>query len=144
MPGNEKAAKFLGYAGLLPFITFSFASWLPDIASLDVIEILIAYAAVILSFMGAIHWGIAMSNVNQHQSEHLFASVIPALIAWPALLLPQITALLILLISYVVLFAYDWASQTSQAFPDWYIPMRKKLTIIVTLCLTAALLSIES
>ncbi len=93
LSGKEITAKSLGYAGLIPFIVFSIGSWfqLPMIS--DSTYILIAYAVIILSFMGAIHWGVAMSNTEQHNGQYFIASVIPALSAWLALLIPHSYAL---------------------------------------------------
>jgi hypothetical protein len=141
LPGNETTAKFLGYAGLIPFVTFSIGSWiaLPYIS--DAVQILIAYAAIILAFMGAIHWGLAMSRHHQQRSKYYIDSVIPALTAWLALLLPDILALILLLCGFIALFAYDRAVRNTQALPDWYIPMRKQLTLVVVLCLSGGLLS---
>ena len=140
--GNETTAKFLGYAGLIPFVTFSIGSWIPLPYISDAIQILIAYAAIILSFMGAIHWGLAMSRANQQCSKYFVASAIPALTAWLALLLPDTLALIILLCGFFALFAYDRAVKISQALPDWYLPIRRTLTLVVVLCLSGTLLSV--
>lgn len=142
MPGNETTAKFLGFAGLIPFVTFSIGSWMPLPYFSDAIRILIAYAAIILCFMGAIHWGVAMSSVNLQRSKYFIASIIPALTAWLALLAPDILAFIILLCGFIVLLAYDCAVEKSQALPGWYLPMRKKLTFFVVLCLAGSLLSV--
>jgi hypothetical protein len=141
LPGNETTAKFLGYAGLIPFVTFSIGSWvaLPYIS--DAVRALIAYAAIILAFMGAIHWGLAMSRASQQCSKYFITSVIPALTAWLALLLPDTLALIVLLCGFIALFAYDRAVKIPQALPDWYIPLRKQLTLVVILCLSGGLLS---
>jgi hypothetical protein len=108
----------------------------------DPLYVLIAYAAIILSFMGAIHWGAAMSSSGNKRSQYLVVSVVPALAAWIALLSPAVAALMILLLGFITLFLYDRAVQRSQAFPAWYIAMRKNLTIVVTLCLASAMLSV--
>lgn len=142
MPGNETTAKLLGYAGLIPFVAFGTGSWIPLPYISDAVQPLIAYAAIILSFMGAIHWGLAMSRAHQQRSKYFIASVIPALTAWLALLLPDTPALIVLLCAFIALFTYDRAVKVSQALPDWYIPMRKKLTVVVVLCLFGALLSV--
>ena len=141
MSGNESTAKTLGYAGLIPFVIFSAGSWtaLPYIS--DSTQILIAYAAIILSFMGAIHWGIAISNADKHRSKSLVVSIVPALVAWLALLLPEIFALAILFVGFILLITYDLAVAKSQVLPDWYISMRIRLTLIVTLCLITALIA---
>lgn len=57
-----RAAACLGAAGLIPFAVGSVALWTTPIehAALAV-QLLIGYAAIILSFMGAVHWGLAMA-----------------------------------------------------------------------------------
>jgi len=142
LPGNETIAKTLGYAGLIPFIIFSIGSWtgLPYIT--DSIPILIAYAAIIFSFMGAIYWGVVMSSKDDQGGKYFIASVLPALVGWLALLVPVLFALIFLLVGFILLFVYDRYVDKSLGLPNWYIPLRMRLTSIVTLCLTAALLSI--
>jgi len=141
LPGNELTAKTLGYAGLIPFLIFSIGSWttLPYIA--DSTQILISYAAIILSFMGAIHWGATISNAARQHSKNLVVSVMPAIAAWLALLSPEIFALIILLVGFILLICYDLAVAKSQALPNWYISMRIRLTFIVTLCLAGAFIA---
>lgn len=142
MPNSESTAKVLGYAGLIPFITFSAGCWLPLPMVTDALSVLIAYAAVILSFMGAIHWGIAMPAAGASRDPYLIASVIPALVAWVSLLLPAVPALVLLLFGFITLFLFDRRSVTAQGFPEWYLPMRRDLTLVVSICLIAALLSV--
>jgi len=113
----------------LPFVT-------------DALSVLIAYAAIILSFMGAIHWGMAMSATDKGRSQYMIVSVIPALAAWVALITPVIPALTILLFGFIALYLYDSVVEKSQGFPAWYKSMRRNLTIVVALCLAAAYLSL--
>ena len=142
MTGSETTAKALGYAGLIPFLVFSIGCWvpLPYVASAP--AILTTYGAVILSFMGAVHWGVAMARKDQHRDNYFIASIIPALIAWAALLLTQAMALVILLVGFIGLYVYDRSVEKAQALPGWYIPMRTRLTAVVVLCLASALLSV--
>ena len=142
MPGNETTAKSIGYAGLIPFIVFSIGSWfqLPMIS--DSTYILTAYAAIILSFMGAIHWGIAMSSSEDQNGKYFIASVIPGLIAWLALLMPQRYAIILLMVGFIALIIYDWSVEKPQRLPGWYIPMRNRLTLVVVMCLMFAQLSL--
>ena len=146
MFGNEKTANILGYAGLIPFIIFSVGCWIPLPYFSDVIQLLITYAAIILSFMGAIYWGVAIANINasanQQSNKHFLVSIIFALTAWLSLLLPEVIALVILQVSFIVLIAYDLKVVKLQGLPDWYMRMRKRLTLIVELCLISALLSV--
>lgn len=142
MPGNETTAKALGYGGLIPFMLFSIGCWVPLPYVADAPSILITYGAVILSFMGAVHWGVAMVSTDQHRDNYFIASIIPALIAWPALLLAQAMALIILLAGFIGLYVYDRSVEKAQALPGWYIPMRTRLTTVVVFCLASALLSV--
>ena len=89
LSGNEKIAKTLGYAGLIPFITFGIGSWVETPYLSNTIYVLITYAAIILSFMGAIHWGMAMSKTDNKKNKYFIISVIPALSAWFSLLIPE-------------------------------------------------------
>ena len=141
LSGNEKTAKSLGYAGLIPFIIFSIGSWfqLPMIS--DSTYILTAYAAIILSFMGAIHWGIAMSSSEDQNGKYFIASVIPGLSAWLALLMPQRYAIILLMVGFIALIIYDWSVEKPQRLPGWYIPMRNRLTLVVMMCLMVTQLS---
>lgn len=142
LSGNEKIAKALGYAGLIPFVTFSIGCWIETSYLYHTVYALITYAAIILSFMGAIHWGMAMSKTDNKQNNHFIFSVIPALAAWFSLLIPEFFSLIILLMGFIFLISYDLAVEKSQGFPGWYIPMRIKLTFIVSLSLISALLSL--
>src|SRR3990167_1949564 len=94
------AITWLGYGGLIPFVALAAASVLaPDHRSLWS-PALIAYGAVILSFVGALHWGIAMTAPQmpvRQRTIHYVWSVIPALLAWPAPLMPVAGGALILI-----------------------------------------------
>ena len=109
LSGNEKIAKTLGYAGLIPFIIFSIGSWIEIPHLHNTIYVLITYAAIILSFMGAIHWGMAMSKTDNKQNKYFITSVIPALAAWFSLLIPEFFSLIVLLTGFILLISYDLA-----------------------------------
>jgi len=142
LSGNESTIKILGYAGLIPFLVFSIGHWITLPYIDDPSAILIAYAAVILSFMGAIHWGAAITTSDKKHSAHLIVSVIPALIAWLALLLPADFSMSVLLLGFIILLVYELALATPEGLPDWYITMRITLTTVVSLCLSASLIAV--
>jgi len=102
---------------------------------------LAAYGAVILSFMGGAQWGLATGKVNSNPWRAFGVSVIPALVAWPALFLPITWALATLSVTFAGLLAYDlWTVRQGQA-PAWYGQLRLGLTAAVVLCLTFAILA---
>jgi hypothetical protein len=89
-------AKVLTYAGLLPFLAGAIGPFfLPiDLAS-QAVFYQMTYGASILSFVGAVHWGLAINNyprqlangtVANGWGQYLF-SVVPSLLAWGGLTL---------------------------------------------------------
>ena len=137
----QQLSKLLGYAGLIPFIVFSMSTWvtLPLVGNPHFV--LMTYAAIILSFMGAIHWGLAMSRSSDIQLVELGLSVIPALIGWLALLITAVYGYVLLILSFIVLFIADKFASKAGLLPDWYLSMRAVLTTIVTLSMAAAMLA---
>ena len=134
-----RPARLLGYLGLLPFLAGTLAMWLapPDLVA-KASRALLYYGAVILSFMGAVHWGLAMHGDYPGRDRQLAMSVLPALVAWGALMLPAFAAFPILLVSFSVLNAADRRAVAVGAAPAWYPLFRMPLTIIVVVCLGAA------
>ena len=55
----------LGYGGLIPFVALALAVWLLDPADrARSLSALLGYGATILSFLGAIHWGLVMREAS--------------------------------------------------------------------------------
>lgn len=135
-------ANILGYAGLVPFVLFSIGAWI----TLPLVDnphfILLTYAAVILSFMGAIHWGVAMSQQGDSAKIQLGTSVLPALLGWMALLIPVLYGYGLLIVCFSALCVADKYAADKGLVPGWYLPLRVGLTTIVVLCLIAAALAV--
>jgi hypothetical protein len=106
---------------------------------------LVAYGATILSFLGGVHWGLAIGSQNSDDTGMLKArltlSVIPSLVGWAALLVPERPALFTLASSVLAMLWVDiWASRTGQA-PPWYPKLRIPLTcVVVTTLLVSAII----
>jgi hypothetical protein len=138
--GVPDPATLLGLAGLLPFVVGALASfdggplgrWAPSA--------LLAYAAVILSFLGGVHWGLAMAAERPSWLRY-GASVVPALLGWTALLLGGRLAFLLLVASFASLLAYDLGAVRAGEAPAWYPRLRWPLTLVVALCLLLAALA---
>lgn len=130
--------SLLGYGGLLPFIGLALViPFSLDYRPLFAVA-LVNYGAVILSFVGALHWGFAMTvqEMSTEQSrDRLIWSVIPALIAWIATLLSLPLGCLLLVIGFVVHFRQDRQLLQVMRLPAWYLPMRLRLTLVASVCL---------
>ncbi|WP_022962452.1 DUF3429 domain-containing protein [Halopseudomonas pelagia] len=134
-------AVVLGLAGLAPFIGGALGLWvIPEAWRSRVMEELLSYAAVILAFMGAIHWGLAMRAEESSDKApiQLGLSVIPPLLGWFALSLPINLALPVFFLAFGALYFADlWAVNHGLA-PVWYPALRKPLSIVVTISLAVA------
>lgn len=138
-----RLAILLGYAGLIPFISGAIGIWItPPAWRTDVLTALLHYAAVILAFMGAIHWGLAMARERQDDAAHLQLglSVLPALLGWLAISsgLPALLALALLISGFIGLYLADVHAVKLQLAPRWYTALRKPLTAVVLISLLAA------
>lgn len=138
-----RPAFWLGTGGLVPFVVLTSALFaLPEHTRPQVLNWLIAYGAVILSFVGALHWGVAMVHTQMRDTDRtvfMAWSVVPALAAWVALLLPAKTALLLMAATFVVHFAADRQLAQRFALPPWYLRLRAGLTGVVAPCLLLAI-----
>lgn len=131
-------ARVLGLGGLIPFLAGAVGVWvLPDLSGAIAMTAQLAYGAVILTFVGAVHWGYAMQG--EMPWGRLVWSVTPALVAWIALLLAPLMTALILFVSFAMAFLTDARAVRAGLFPDWYLGLRKVLTLGVLVSLAATL-----
>jgi len=102
-----------------------------------------AYAAIILSFLGGVRWGNLLDNEPRlWEWVPLTLSVVPSLIAWPALLLPPLWMLSILAAGLVLQYALDVEALRRKEIPVWFGKLRLILTTGAILSLLVALLSV--
>ena len=135
-----RAVGWLGYGGLLPFLLLASASLLDPVHAPIWSDALYGYGAIILSFVGALHWGMAMSlpTLTQAQRTGCFVwSVVPALVAWPALLVSPPFAASLLVAGFVAQYIRDRQLARQARLPEWYLPMRLRLTSVASICLIA-------
>jgi uncharacterized membrane protein len=130
-------AQALGYGGLLPFSALALAVWLLAPAEqVWAASSLLGYGVTILSFLGAIHWGLTMRDAGGQSQGQLIWGVVPSLIAWLALLLPVGTGLLLLAAALWLCFAVDRTVYTRLGLRAW-LPMRLLLTAVASACCVA-------
>ena len=101
--------KLLGYLGLLPVIVPTVLLFLDKHHPAIWAHFIITYAAIILSFVGALHWAFAMTIHQASKLDKQFSfiwSVIPSLIAWLSLLINHLFASILLAIFFILNF--EW------------------------------------
>jgi hypothetical protein len=140
-------AVLLGYAGLVPFVGGALGIWVIPMGWRPfVLAALLDFAAVILAFMGAIHWGLAMraEETDENAKLQLGLSVIPPLLGWAALAggLPMGLSLPIFLFAFIGLYLADMHAVRVGLAPQWYPALRTPLTLVVCLSLLVAWASV--
>jgi len=111
-----RLAWLLGLGGLIPFVVAtSLALAGPPIWQPATLTALTGYGAVILAFLGAVHWGFALplaGRAPDGSAARLALGILPALIGWVALLLPQAAGLTLLAAGILTTFAAEaWAAR---------------------------------
>lgn len=120
----RRAGLWLGYAGMLPFAVGAALCW-TSASTFGALWVL-AYAAVILSFVGAVHWGLGLS-AESRAAPLITASVVPALVAWAALLLPAAGGMALCLVAFLAWRAWERRGPPA-SLPPWFERLRNHLT----------------
>ena len=149
------SVAWLGYGGLLPFVGLAAGCFTHAGYGALFQVALIQYGAVILSFVGALHWAFAMTlpGLSAAKRRECFVwSVAPALLAWLAATLMAVpaqdsivsifygfaVAAALLIVGFVVNYVQDVRLARVAALPLWYLPLRLRLTTVACICVAAA------
>ena len=123
-------AKFLTYAGALPFIGCLIVPFIqPDFTALNFNKIILTYSAVIVSFIAGIHWGIYM--FKEAPINLFIHSNISTLFAWFAVLVNTPISFGIILICFFYLLFIDKQLYDAEILDQWYIRLRVNISLIV-------------
>ena len=130
-------AKLMGFGGIIPFVGCAVLMYAGNTeASIIALFASAIYAAVILSFVGAVHWGLTM---REDRSTYWYVwSVIPAIMGWLAVVLLDIKiSLLALAVAFTIAWSVDRQASLQGLIPAWYMQMRHILTAGATISLLA-------
>lgn len=132
LPGPSTLAWALGLAGLLPFLAGAALQWFtPPGWRMLAASALLTYGAVIVSFLGGIHWGLAM-RAGQAPAARLIWGVVPSLLGWLGILLDSPWGQAVLVASLLACYAVDRASYRALGLAAW-LPLRAVLTTVASL-----------
>jgi hypothetical protein len=127
-------ARWLGNAGLLPFGIGALLVWVgmaPELHAF-VATAMSAYAALIVSFLGGIHWGLAFRQSAPPASLFVWG-VIPSVLAWVAVLMPPHAGLVLHGVLLVVCYLVDRRVYPVQGAAHW-LTLRFRLSSVAALC----------
>jgi glutaredoxin len=132
----RRTAQWLGYLGALPFIACALLALFADSGAQDAaLQALLGYAAVILSFVGALHWTRGLqAGVAAMGTRLLLVSVLPALLGWIALMLPWPEAGLLMAVGFTVMYLFDRRAWRAQ---PWFQRLRLHLSATAIFCLVS-------
>lgn len=118
----------LGGAGLIPFAGLALLLATDSLFGFPrptIHAALSTYGALIISFLGGIRWGLALSMPDEAPANRNYIlSVVPQLLAWAFLALPAPWDLRGLALLVLVLGAADAALVRSGAAPGWFGRLR--------------------
>ena len=115
----------LGLAGLIPFWALALALLIHSAFGFDMVRLdwaLATYAAIIVSFLGGIRWGLALRGGEDPAPYAI--SIVPSLVAWAALAAPEPWRLVILGVVALALGPIDLELVRSGAAPAWFGRLR--------------------
>ena len=122
----------LGYAGLLPFVTGALLIWLVWPEAHPYVTLgLSAYAALIVCFLGGIHWGLAMRQAAPAPSL-LIWGVLPSFPAWVAVMMPPSAGLVIHGAMLIACYVVDRRVYPQQGVAHW-LTLRFRLSTVAAL-----------
>lgn len=134
-------AILLSLAGLVPLLVCGIAGLTNERGW--AIPALIAYGAVLLSFSGAVHWGLvfgpATVETETREATRLTLGAIPALIGWVALLLPHALGLAVLIAGFVATLAGEIVADRYALLPRRYLWLRWPLSVVAIAMVTTDL-----
>ncbi len=127
----------LGYLAALPFGAGALLVWSGDgEMRILALRVLVAYAAVVASFIGAIHWGFGFAQAAPPISLFLWG-VTPAVVAWLSLLVAPAVGLAVDATLLVACFLVDRAVYPRYGAGQW-LPLRLRLTVLAAASCGAA------
>jgi len=144
-PAIPRAAKWLGGLGALPFVFLTAA--IHEIGGLQnpmAPGALVAYGAIILTFLGGIQWGQSMMLRDDAGAtwERLMTSILPSLVAWASLFMAPKSGVLVLAGAFLFVLSIDLLWHRKGRSPGWYPTLRIALTATVVSCLVIARLGL--
>ncbi len=126
-----RTAQVLGYAGLIPFIALAGMAWTLSPSEQGLVTFALrAYAAAIVSFLGAIHWGLAMRQALA-DTLLLWWGVGPSIVGWLSLLVLPIAGSLMLAAALWLCFLVDRKVYPKFGLQAW-LRMRLMLTTVAS------------
>lgn len=138
---GPKPALYLGFAGLLPFISPTLLMAATEMYYPQLAFAQVAYGAAIVSFLGGARWGFALPESSPAKPDwiNLANSVVPSLFAWVAMLMSDslFPAATMVIMGLGISLHYDLSLLPT--YPSWFKALRTVLTFVAFFSLLGTL-----
>ena len=134
---NSKLIILLSILGLLPFILGLIDIWINRSNLFFFINLPKYYGSIILTFLGAIYWGIILKESQKKSLSNkiitfiTFWSIIPSIWGIMILIFKHNFSIIILAVCFICVQCVDEFLIKYFKFPNWYLLLRRILTLIV-------------
>ena len=139
---SKRMAWLLSLGGTIPFmglaVTLVFAP--AEFPQFDfAVLALVTYGAIILSFLGGVRWGVALTRAEGRSASQVFVlSVVSALIGWAAVFIDQPAGFIILAIAFFAHGIWDYGAWCTDVMQEWFVKLRMVVSGIVIVSLLIA------
>jgi hypothetical protein len=143
-PPVLKTLRLLGYGGLIPFLALAMISLHQEAPALQDLarQGLAIYTVAILSFVGAVSWGVALAApdlTDRQRNALLVFSVVPSLLVWLLYFLPEGSLRWLAFAGLtLVVFLADRTHGRALGWPSEWLKLRMNLSLIVAGALIVA------
>ncbi len=134
---NTKLIIILSILGLLPFFFGLIDLYFNNNNLFFVINLPKYYGSIILTFLGAVYWGIILNDIHKNLiSEKIKIciicwSIMPSIWSGIILIFSHNITIIILALCYLIVQFVDEFIIKYFKFPIWYLFLRRSLTIVV-------------
>ena len=147
---SEKLFILISIVGLLPFIIGLLDLLINKNDLFFLVNLPKYYGSIIFAFLGAIYWG-AMLNLppkslipEKIKFFIIIWSVVPSIVGITVLSIKSNLSLIILSIGFLLCQLVDEIFNKYLSFPNWYLPLRRILTLIVVIVLICSYFIIQT
>ncbi len=126
-------AERLALLGLAPFVLGAALIWTVDDRAHGYVTLALSvYAALVVSFLGGIHWGVGF--VQAEPAGSLFVwGVVPAALSWVAVMMPANAGLVLNAVMLIACYAVDRKVYPTVGLQRW-LTLRFRLSAVAALC----------
>ena len=147
---GEKLFIIISILGLLPFIVGLLDLLINKNNLFFLVNLPKYYGSIIFAFLGAIYWG-AMLNLpsksfipEKIKFFIIIWSVFPSILGITVLSINSNLSLLMLSMGFLLCQLVDEIFNKYLSFPNWYLPLRRILTLIVVIVLICSYFIIQT